>query len=81
MRRTQLVTTVAGALSAGALVLGGCAPAPAKAPAGGGTSAAVLTAGGSPAPAPAARGAVHFVGYSKNSDGPGLPRDRHRGGR
>jgi hypothetical protein len=61
--RRKLASAFAIAVSAGALVATGCASAAAETPAAGG-SAAIRTA--------AADGTVHFIGYSKNSDGPGL---------
>lgn len=75
MPRTTLVSMVAAAVSAGALVLGGCASAAAQGPAAGGTAASstaakVPAAEDTSAVVPAAGGTVHFIGYSKNSDGP-----------
>lgn len=66
MRRKRLTSILAIAVSACALLAGGCASpannAPAaKAPATGATSAAKTSA---------ADGTVHFIGDSKNSDGP-----------
>jgi hypothetical protein len=66
VRRKRLTSILAIAVSACALLAGGCASpannAPAaKAPAAGATSAAKTSA---------ADGTVHFIGDSKNSDGP-----------
>ena len=69
MPRTRLVSLFAGAVAAGALVLGGCASPAAHGAAASGTAAKVPVADSMSERAPAA-GAVHFIGYSKNSDGP-----------
>jgi hypothetical protein len=59
--RRNLASAFAIAASAGALFAAGCASATTKTAATGGISEARTTA---------ATGAVHFIGYSKNSDGP-----------
>jgi hypothetical protein len=71
MGRKRLVSMLAIAASAGALLAGGCASAATKAPTAGGTSAAKApTAGGPAGPqASTARGPVQITGYSGN-DGP-----------
>jgi hypothetical protein len=61
--RRNLASAFAIAVSAGALFAAGCASAATKTPAAGGTSETRTTS---------ADGTVHFIGYSKNSDGPGF---------
>jgi hypothetical protein len=70
MPRTKLGPMFAGAVSAGALVLGGCASPAAQGPAASRTVAKVPLADNMSAGAPTAGGTVHVIGYSKNSDGP-----------
>ena len=68
MRSKRLVSLFAIAVSAVALLAGGCASAATKPPATNPPAAGVTSA----AKTSAAAGKVHFIGYSKNSDGPDL---------
>jgi len=63
MRRKRIASVFAIAVSAGVLSAAGCASAATTTTAAGGTSVTKTATAGS---------TVHFTGYSKNSDGPGL---------
>jgi hypothetical protein len=68
MRRNGFASVFEVAAAAGVLLLAGCASAVPNAPASGSTSRVTT----SQATTTAAKGTVHFIGYSKNSDGPDL---------
>src|ERR1022692_280978 len=68
MRSKRLVSMFAVAVSAVVLLAGGCASAATNPPATNPPAAGVTSA----AKTSAADGTVHFIGYSKNSDGPDL---------
>jgi DNA-binding CsgD family transcriptional regulator len=57
---TKIASALVTAVAAAAILVTGCASAATKAPATSTTETAATTSGG----------AVHFIGYSKNSDGP-----------